>query len=309
MAPTRLTITPRGGQRQRRPREAAGQDIMDSVGASSENGGVPGLRSEERWAAACVEAALTNAEARQHDDGSAAGMYDLSLWRSGQQFAAVEVTAAADPESIVLWHLMNGGAGRWQESALAGGWMVTLLPTARAKVLRQDLPDLLRALERVGQTELFGEWRAIDPLAHQAARLGIARARQGETAFAGSIYVTIELPADRVGGVVASTGDAVAGWLDHWLQEPQQQDNVGKLERAQVEERHLFVLVPGFTTAPFSVADLLMRDEAPLPTIPLALPPPISHLWIMSTWRSGAVFRWSNATGWRCSRKVFDVAL
>ncbi|MGI8699914.1 MAG: hypothetical protein ACR2JU_01665 [Nocardioidaceae bacterium] len=87
---------------------------------------MPGLRGEDRWAA-CVAAALTNAEARQHDDGSAAGTYDLSLWMNGQQFAAVEV------------YLMNGGGGRWQESALARGWMVTMLPTARVKVLGQPI--------------------------------------------------------------------------------------------------------------------------------------------------------------------------
>lgn len=267
---------------------------------------MPGLRGEELWAAACIEEALPGVDVRQHDDGSGRAMYDLSVHRGGHEIAAVEVTAAADPESIALWKLINGNEDRWQEPELVGGWFVCLLPTARAKVLQRQLPDLLRALELAGRTELAGD-RHADLLSRRAAQLNIVSARQVGTTFPGSIYVTIELPTERSGGIVASTGDALADWLGRWAQEPQQGDSLRKLESARAPERHLFVLLPGFTTAPFSVADLLMRDGAPLPTISPAFPSFVSHAWTMSTWSTGDVLSWSSADGWRRSRKVTQV--
>jgi len=266
-----------------------------------------GLRGEEMWVAACVEAALPTVEVCQHDDGSTAGMYDLAMFRDDALVAAVEVTAAADGESIALWNLMNGGHNRWQEADLVGGWFVTLHPSARAKALRRHLPDLLRELERAGQTELWTRSSSSDSLSSRAVQLGVTRVHQSGTEFAGSVYVTIELPHERSGGMVASTGDALAHWLERWVREPEQSDNLTKLERSGVRECHLFVLVPGFTTAPFPAVDLLLRDAAPLPTIPILLPPPVSHIWTMSTWSSGDVFRWCAADGWRRSKKDFDI--
>lgn len=77
----------------------------------------------------------------------------------------------------------------------------------------------------------------------------------------------------------------------------EQADVRSKLARSECDERHAFVLVPGFTTAPFEVADLLMRDDAPLPTAPPRLPTEITHVWIASTWTSGHGVRWS-PDGW-----------
>ena len=146
-------------------------------------------------------------------------------------------------------------------------------------------------------------------MASRAAQLGVTRAHQSGTEYAGSIYFTIELPLERAGGLVASTGDALANWLERWVHEPTQAHNLEKLERSSLQECHLFVLVPGFTTAPFSAVDLLLRDAAPLPTNPIVLPPPLSHIWTMSTWNSGDVFRWCAADDWRRSKKVFNIGV
>ena len=67
--------------------------------------------------------------------------------------------------------------------------------------------------------------------------------------------------------------------------------------RSGAEERHLFVILPGFAEAPFGAADLLMRDDAPLPTIPPTLPPRVTHAWAMSTWNTGDGMRWSAEYG------------
>ena len=81
-------------------------------------------------------------------------MHDLTiLYEDGTQ-AAVEVTAAADPESISLWKLLNEGEGRWTEPDLAGGWAVSFTPTARAKRILGELPALLQRLEAAGIDQL-----------------------------------------------------------------------------------------------------------------------------------------------------------
>lgn len=70
---------------------------------------------------------------------------------------------------------------------------------------------------------------------------------------------------------------------------------------------HLFVLLPGFTCAPFNVVDLLMRNDAPVPTDDPTLPEPLTDVWIMSTWTNGRGFKWSQATGWQPFRRLLDV--
>jgi hypothetical protein len=263
-------------------------------------------RHEELWAAACIEAAIPGVRARRHDDGSRPGMHDLDLYRGAIRFGACEVTAAADTEAIELWNLVNGG-GRWIEPELRGGWMLSLSPTCRVKKLKAGLPGLLRALESQGVKEAE---RARPHGAGQFARvlndLGIVRAHQGPTSFPGSVYFTIDLPTDRSGGWVQETGDALAEWLSVWTSDPEQGHNIDKLRRARTEERHLFVLFPGFTQAPFGVTDVLMRPDGPLPTVPPILPEILTHVWAMSSWSSGALFRWSASEGY-WSRHTKDV--
>ncbi len=51
-------------------------------------------------------------------------------------------------------------------------------------------------------------------------QLGIVSAFQSGSCFRGSIYLTVDLPVDRSGGMVAETGDAVARWIGPFLGEP-----------------------------------------------------------------------------------------
>ncbi len=234
----------------------------------------------------------------QHDDGSRMGMHDLDIVHAGRSRAAVEVTAAADGDSIALWKLMNGRDGRWIVDELRGGWMVTVSPAARAKRLRKELPVLLAELESLNIPELRRGWNQDGALDVIADDLGVADAFQGDTGFPGSIYITLELPAERSGGLVAETGCALAGWIGDFLRDAHQHDVLEKLTRSGASERHAFVFLPGFTTAPFPVSDLLMRTGAPLPIEQPRLPPEVTHVWIVSMWSSGVGFRWSPENGW-----------
>jgi hypothetical protein len=255
------------------------------------------LRPEEEWAAQMIAAAL-GAEVEQHDDGSRDAMHDLDIVYDDGARAAVEVTAAADGESIELWNLMNGG-GRWVEADLTGGWMVSLVPGARANRLRKELPALLRLLEESAVEEArVGTSRITSYAAAMAASLGIAHLQRSNTEFPGSIYITLDLPMERTGGFVADTGDALAPWVSHFLESEARRDVRHKLWSSGADERHAFLLLPGFAEADFGVTDLLMRDRAPLPEIPPALPREVTHVWVVSTWSSGSGMRWAPGDRW-----------
>jgi hypothetical protein len=121
---------------------------------------------------------------------------------------------------------------------------------------------------------------------------------QSPTSFRGSVYFTIDLPRERRGGFVAETGDALAEWLSSWTQTPEQEHNVKKLLAAGADERHLFILFPSFTHAPFSVIELLMTGDRRLPTVAPSLPEGLTHIWAMSTYSIGSLFAWDAMAGW-----------
>ncbi len=256
------------------------------------------VRDEEEWAARCIRAALGRVEVRRNDDGSEAGMFDLRIVYPDRPFGAVEVTAAADAESTELWNITNGRRGRWQVDQLAGGWFVSLVPSARAKRVLAELPRLLSELERRGIRRLEADAWHGGRLEGWAQALGVSRAGQGDTDFPGSVYLTIELPSERSGGFVGDSGDPLARWVGEWLRGPRQRDNLEKLLHSGATECHVFVILPGFSLAPFEVADLLWRDDAPLPTAEPDLPDAVTHVWAVSTWNAGAGMRWSSGRGW-----------
>lgn len=113
-----------------------------------------------------------------------------------------------------------------------------------------------------------------------------------------STSITLEQPSERSGRIVAETGNPLASWIGDFLRDPDQQDVLNKLERSGALERHAFVFLPGFTTAPFSVSDLLMGDDASLPVDSPRLPDDVTHVWAVSTWSSAAGFHCSRSGGW-----------
>jgi len=271
------------------------------------------LRGEEKVAAATIVKTLS-LTVEQHDDGSQPGMHDLSIVTADGSLAAVEVTAAADPDSIQLWKLVNRRDERdvrWTVPELQGGWMLHLEPTARANRLLKELPALLGELEDQEVTEIPPQRKrqeAPESVEGRARALGIVSGNQSGTDFPGSIYLTIEQPRERTGGVVDSTGSAVPGWVRSFLLAPQQSDVLGKLARSGASERHAFILVPGFTTAPFGVVDMLWRGQDDLvPATSPDLPEQVTHVWLMAFWTIGSGLRWSPDGGWERFERQFRI--
>lgn len=236
--------------------------------------------------AACVESALPGVKLGLHDDGARSGMYDFDLFRGTHRIGICEVTTAADGDSIALWNLVNGDDAPLIDGGLLGGWLITLRRTARARALGAELPGHLRMLESQGIRDADA-----DPfLAARLRRLGVTSARRGPTSRPGSVYFTIYDP-ETAGLMVDSTGESVTDWLEKWLRGPSQADNLKKLSDSEVGERHLAVMIPGFTTAPAQVEYALMSDSGPTPSRPPALPEPLTTLWLASSWSSGPLFQ------------------
>lgn len=260
---------------------------------------VKGLRPEEEWARDVVGQALS-VSVEQYDDNSQDGMHDLWIVYANRPKGAMEVTLAADSESIELFGLMEGGRRRIF-AGLAGGWRVVLDPSARAKTLSTELQPFLAELEAAGQRSVdvepggvsVGTWE------QRASDLGIANLFQGGTNYPGSVYISVE-PREPA-GLVAPTGDAIAAWIGDYLcaERPRV---LAKLARSDAQERHAFVLVPGFTTAPFAVTELLVNEHARLPLVPPHLPTEVTHVWVVGSFYDVEGFYWAPDIGWSAVR-------
>jgi hypothetical protein len=264
------------------------------------------LRGEEIWAAAGLEAALVGTEVRQHDDNSGQSMYDLDILRNGAVIGACEVTAAADRHLIELWNLVNGRDARHIEPGLRGGWTLALRPTCRKNTLMSGLRPFVEDLE-ARQISQAGQYWTPSDIEEVMDSLGIDHVFQGGTDFPGSIYFTIDLPPEMNGGMVPDTGDPLCEWLEAWIADPARERKITKLLNSVAPEKHLFVILPGFSQAPFVAADVLMRDHGPLPTRSPRVPNGITHLWVMSTWSSGDLFAWSASNGWTRHEKTTTI--
>ena len=224
------------------------------------------------WVRECLREALPSCAVDQHDDNSEAAMHDLTITHPDGTIGAVEVTAAADRQQLELWKLVGGRGKRWIESGIAGGWIVRILPSTRAKNLLRQLPGLLRDLERAGLRDIRGDKTSADQPSALAGQLSIIQAFQVTTDYPGSIYLMPPERLAQMGGYSPVTGNPLARWLSEWIPDPSRAGNLRKLARSGAPGRHLFVLVPGFNPAPFAVNDLLTAPRAPLPTIPPTLP-------------------------------------
>ncbi len=284
-------------------RTFSSDDIPRLTADERDAGHVPALRPDEEWARQLIELELS-ACAKQHDDGSQPGMFDLTVDLADGGTAAVEVTSAADPQSIALWKLVNADDDRWIDKRLRGRWTVHVRPGTSAKRLRAELPRLLEELEQRGIRGLLPRHRVADRLSAAGADLGVTRASQFGTDFDGSIYVSIEVDVGRRAGWSGRSASDAVEWVGRFLCSAQTADVRRKLGRSGFAERHVFLIVPPFAVAPFAVTSLLMGYGEPVATP--SVPAEITHVWMASTWRTGPGWRWSPERGWRMFDKQND---
>lgn len=255
------------------------------------------LRGDECWAAAIIRAAL-GVPVHLHDDGSAPGMYDLRIDQP-QGPAAAEVIACIDAEAVEAWKLISKRGGFLTLDGLSRQWTVRILPTARVKELHQLLSTKLSSLEQGGQYT----WECDERPSNE----GVVTASATKGGTPGKVYLPLHRPADLTSGWAPSTGNPLARWIGGWLGEPERRDVLAKLAQSGLGERHVFVFVYGFSTAPFDVQYLLMEDHPALPVRQPELPAEVTHAWLASTWDTPRGVRWDPQDGWRRFEKVTTI--
>lgn len=254
------------------------------------------LSPSEEWARRMMEVELA-ATVKQHDDNSAASMFDFAIHHGNGSRGAAEVVAAADAEQIELWNVLYRD-GRTQIEGIAGGWLLTVTARTRAKSLLQLLPHLLGQVEIAG-IRTFDATAAPSSAAKALVDAGISSAIQSGTDFPGSVYFTIDEPQ-----ALFSDPQALVSWASDYFCGPLTQDVRQKLAASGAPERHVFVLLPGFTLAPAEAVDVLLQDPPVLPSSPLSLPAEFTHAWLASTWSFGHGLRWSEGARWTSFSKL-----
>jgi len=239
---------------------------------------------------------------RQHDDGSEPGMYDLEILGPDGVMGAVEVTAAADPAALQQWNEMNG-RGRWIVPDLQGGWVVHIRTGSSRKAIDAKLPLILKELESNAVEAFEVDRPPFTPIEQAIVELGITSALQGPTDFPGSIYLQLE------GGRDWSRRAALSQWVGAFLREPKQADVLSKLAAGTAIERHAFVFLPVFNTAPQGVMEPLLLEVPTLPSQPPSLPDPVTHVWLTTALDIGMGLRWAPENGWRRFDKCLESAI
>jgi len=259
---------------------------------------MPQLRGEEEWARVMIETALGSC-VQQHDDGSQPSMYDLDIIGPEGVSGAVEVTAAASSAALQQWNEMNG-RGRWTVPDLLGGWVVHIRTGSSRKALDALLPSILKELE-VSEVESFEVDRPpITSLEQAIAELGVTYASRGPTTFPGSVYLLLDE------GVDWSRRARLEEWVGEFLREPKQLDVLSKLLVAAAPQRHAFIFMPVFNTAPQGMTDPLLLDPPVLPSHPPLLPAPVTHVWLTMALDMGMGLRWAPDSGWLTFDKCLE---
>ena len=211
------------------------------------------------------------------------------LNRRPDRRGAAEVTAAADGEAVALRKLLNEDEVRWIEPDLVGGWIVSLFTVARAKRIRRQPPRLLRGSKVSASVSYVGGKRRQRWLVSS----GLRRCTRAAPT-PGSISTTLILAPERSGGMVPS-GDVLARWVSDFL--------AGRRPKTSATNSCAQAPTSVMRSSYFQgrrrlpVVDLLMHDEAPLPSVPPNLPDAVTHLWVIEhlvrrSWRALRPRRW-----------------
>lgn len=246
------------------------------------------LRSDEEMVRQFLEATLPGTKVVSHDDGSRDSMYDLGLNRKNVRYGACEVTAVADASAGQLARLVQAK----QAMPLTGSkgiWLLNLRSDCNAKALVARVDAVLAALD----SDTDGSGRI-----QELRSLGVLSEHRGGEDQKGRVYFNVHPTGGLKSGFVDTSGKRLVNWLGNWLRSPEQKHNLVKLESSGLEERHLMVIVPLLTSAPFDVLDALINPDCHLPSVPLSAPDSLTHVWLLSTLQPGRALQYSQS-GWR----------
>jgi hypothetical protein len=223
-------------------------------------------------------------------------MYDLRIGPVEAPDVAIECVGAVDSVFIETW---NVGPGRGSFSrTVKGDWRIGIAREAHIGKIRRHIEPILQNLERQEISEVrVGHFLKRDDsgLLQELEWLDIQYLSCFRMPGTGRVHMLIE----GVGGGVDSAGSALPQWIEEFLCDPDREDVLSKLRNTDARERWVFVPVT-YRGAPWSVESYLIGELDCLPTTEPNLPPPVTGIWVASTFGTLGV-RW-DSTGWRSFR-------
>lgn len=244
----------------------------------------------EEWARRIVEKELSRTVVI-NDDGSAPGMYDLRVGPPDAPEVAVECVGAVDQTYTETWNV--GPAKGPLQLSIKGDWTVEIAPTARVKVIRQNIEHLLQELEARGIYNVYADYRLewdAPALSGRLDSLKITHASCYSRQGTGKVHLTMP----GTGGAVDEQGSALPAWVGEFLRDPARRDVLGKLQRSGAAERHAF-LIATLTGTPWPVESYLMGNLDHVPSQVPDLPAPVTGVWVVSGMGRRGV-RWAGTT-------------
>ncbi len=235
--------------------------------------------------AGAVVAAATGARMVWNDDGSADRQVDWRLFYADGRCGALEVTRSVDPQAMEQIAALTRRGFTLHIPGLRYGWHVHLRPGGSITALPARLPDILHRAESlelhefgrgIANVDLRGRelWVQLEQLEQQLERLGCAWASTVEGFEPGQVALTPPGTGSWDAGV-----DGIPGWLEDFL--PTRASDLAKLADSGADEAHLFVFADISTGLALLWA--LGPDQESLPARHIALPRPLTHVWLTTS--------------------------
>jgi hypothetical protein len=243
--------------------------------------------------------ALRAAAAEAWDVGGRQGAVDAMLTLQEGRKASFEVTNLAAEGALETASLLARDNHTWP---LPGKWFWTIEigSPSDLKRLKASYQKIILICEAVGKAYPDRQvgWA---PSADPDLRWLVEESLSNMIGHPELLAKDVQKPGAMVvptsgGGFIDHSMSGFAAELREAFKSPHIPPHFEKLERADADERHLFIPLHD-STLPFSISSELMFGET-LPSEPPPVPNYISHLWLAPAF-SRRVLLWSQPEGWR----------
>lgn len=238
---------------------------------------------EEHSAARAVSAVVGGTHEIIDRLGAGDGQYDVRITLDDGRTIALEVTSYGDDDWKVTASRIRSQSrrGTFRGETLAHCWWVIVSMNAEINALQPTLEKLLKLLEDGGYRSASDRYEGDDALLKEVVSgfkdLRVSSAHLWDELDGAQDRVVVS-QSMRAVGTAGSLPAAIAAVFDKG-------DNQKKLARADVDERHLYVLIDA------AGAGAVIEGMWPLPESPPDPTGVIDVLWVYSTSTSGYLYR------------------
>jgi hypothetical protein len=262
--------------------------------------------------AARVIARLTGARVLLQDDNSKDAIPDIRLEYDSGTIGVGEVTVDIDGQYAAMTSgLMkdpNRSGQRIPRPVLVPDsgrtWFVGVSGAFRLQCVDGELPELLVGLEKIGQVfEQYVDFdqfvAAGDDRTGKLVDLGVVRicsrvqTAEDREQYGGGVAL---LHPEGASGYVEDAIEDFGSDLNALLRGPKMKSKVDKLNRANADERHLFLGTS--YSSPWSIHYMLSSYAQVIPDQAPELPAGVTHLWLMDAQWPGVCLLWSSFDQW-----------